>query len=152
MRPDPGAQDRRRQGGLHLRIVLEPDFHAVRAALTDALDGLDYLRLSEEERGRLEIVLAEALNNVVEHAAHAGGIELRIAGTGRALRCAVIDDGTPMEGEPPDRTTPPDPFRPGEGGFGCFLIRSLADDVRYVTRAGRNRLSFRIGLGEATLH
>ena len=149
MQPDCDcvAADRRRLGGLHLRIVLKPRFEAVRTALADALAGLGYLGLSEEERGTLEIVLAEALNNVVEHAARAGGIELRINGAGRTLRCAVIDDGAPMAGTVAERAVLPDPSIPGDGGFGCFLINALAEDVRYVTRAGRNRLSFCIGLG-----
>ena len=149
---DCAAADRRRLGGLHLKIVLEPRFEAVRTALADALAGLGYLGLSNEERGTLEIVLAEALNNVVEHAARAGGIELRINGAGRTLRCAVIDDGEPMTGTIAERAAPPDPFRLDEGGFGCFLIAALAEDVRYVSRAGRNRLSFRLPLEGATLH
>lgn len=149
---DCAAADRRRLGGLHLRIVLEPRFEAVRTALADALAGLGYLGISEEERGTLEIVLAEALNNVVEHAARAGGIELRINGAGRTLRCAVIDDGEPMHGTIEERAALPNPGLCGEGGFGCFLIAALADDVRYVTRAGRNRLSFRLDLGGPTVH
>ena len=154
MQPDGEVVSRncRRSGSLHLRLALDPAFPAIRAALADALEGLGYLRLSEEDRGTLEIVLAEALNNVVEHALHTGEIELRIAGTGRTLRCAVIDDGTPMEGGFEEKAAQPDPFAPHEGGFGCFLIAALADDVRYVTRAGRNRLSFRIALGGPTIH
>jgi serine/threonine-protein kinase RsbW len=33
-----------------------------------------------------------------------------------------------------------------EGGFGWFLIRELAKDVRYERVDGENRLSFRIAI------
>ena len=140
---------RRRAGGLHLRIVLSPDFHAVRDALADALEALRYLHLTEDERGTFEIVLAEALNNVVEHVPEADEIEVRIHGTGRRLRCMVTDDGTPLRCDPRPDPGPPQPWEPREGGFGCFLIDALAQDVRYAFIAGRNRLSFQIGLDAA---
>ena len=41
---------------------------AVREALKQLLDGLRPLQLDIEEAGTVELVMAEALNNVVEHA------------------------------------------------------------------------------------
>lgn len=41
---------------------------AVRKALKELLDGLAPLDLDIEEMGTVELVMAEALNNIVEHA------------------------------------------------------------------------------------
>lgn len=135
----PGA------GRLPLRLVLEADFHAVRRALVEALAAIAHLPLTEEERGTLEIVLAEALNNVVEHAPGACEIEVRIRCAGRTLRCTIIDDGAPAQADPWAHVARPCLREPSDGGFGCFLISALAREVRYASHEGRNHLSFRIG-------
>ena len=50
----------------HLEFESSPI--AVRTALGRIIDGLGPLSLDPEEIGTVEIVMAEALNNVVEHA------------------------------------------------------------------------------------
>ncbi len=142
----------RREGRLELRMIFPSDLIAVRTALGSALSGLRYLELSEEEGGTVELVLAEAMNNVVEHAYRDGSgvIELRVANSADGLFCEVLDDGKGMSGLPagtgPELEPPPPTDDMPEGGFGWFLIRSLARDLHYAREDGRNRLTFRIEL------
>lgn len=102
--------------------------------------------LAEAERTTAQIVLAEVLNNIVEHAyaGQGGRIDLTLSTGADGLRCVVTDCGEPMpSGRLPKGRSP----RPGDlpqGGFGWFLIRSLARDLRYSREGGRNELSFRL--------
>jgi serine/threonine-protein kinase RsbW len=103
--------------------------------------------LPAEVRGSAELVLAEALNNVVEHAyAHFPG-EIRIMMTRKDgdLRVIIEDDGMEM----PNYDMPEgilhhaaNPDGLSEGGYGWFLIRKLTKNLSYRRHGGCNRLSF----------
>ncbi|MCE6952495.1 ATP-binding protein [Cereibacter sphaeroides] len=134
------------------RISIDSEPMAVRAALAQLLDSLILRSLPVEDRDAAEIVLAEVLNNVVEHAYLSGRGEIEVAlqlSRGR-LTCEITDSGAPM----PDQRLPeggvPEPL-PGEplpeGGFGWSMIRALAKDLEYRRSDGLNRLSFRLGQG-----
>jgi serine/threonine-protein kinase RsbW len=118
-------------------------------ALRRLFDGQPLRLLSEDDRGTAEIVLSEALNNIVEHAyaAHRGQIEVCVRVVRGALICTVIDQGLPMPGEslpegrlPEVRGVEDLP----EGGFGWHLIRTLSSDLAYSRVNGRNELRFRL--------
>ncbi len=122
---------------------------AVREALEQASERLVLAGASVECRSRLELVLAEVLNNVVEHAyceTSVGLIELKIWSTVDGLACEVEDYGRPM----PDGVLPSG--KPAvleclrddlpEGGFGWLLIRELANELGYRRERGCNRLRF----------
>ena len=137
-----------------IRLVVEAEAEAVRAALLSVSEAL---RLPADEASTVEIVLAEAMNNVVEHA-YAGGpgrmtLELRAAPDG--LHCRLADRGRPLPkgrmplgGAMPAGVAAPDL---PEGGFGWFLIRQLAHGLRHRRVEGRggaeNRLTFRLSVG-----
>lgn len=102
--------------------------------------------LSAEAQSSVEIVLAEALNNVVEHA-YAG-----IAGGTIAIDCAYDGDGLSIvitdQGHPVPETLfkntktqvhSIDPQNLPEGGFGWGLIRELTHDVQ-VSRIGNTTM------------
>ena len=122
---------------------------AVRQALCALFDRLMAGRMSADARDTAQIVLAEALNNIVEHAyAQAPGeIELTIGVSARGLSCRIMDAGRPLPGVgvPAGGLAP---LRPGEdlpeGGFGWHLIRTLSEDLNYRREGERNFLSFRI--------
>ncbi|WP_371055170.1 ATP-binding protein [Rhodosalinus sp. K401] len=119
----------------------------VRTALGRVMAGLAPHLGDCAGRTATELVLAEVLNNVVEHA-HASDapcairVEVRVR-EGR-LDLSVSDDGRPMpggrlpEGQFPSLAGPKATLP--EGGFGWPLIHSLARDVRYRRRYGRNEL------------
>lgn len=102
------------------------------------------------DAGAVQIVLAEALNNIVAHAgcSEEDLIDIHLWKEPDAVGAEIVDPGRPMPGPLPD----PHPVDPEtlsvedlpEGGFGWCLIRSLADDLRYARENGQNHLSLRI--------
>lgn len=107
--------------------------------------------LAQPDRGTVEIVLAEVLNNIVEHAyacCPPGWIRLFLTPLDDGLACRVEDDGRPMpslvlpDGRLPD-ITDEDGLLP-EGGWGWALIRSLTAELVYERTARANRLTFRV--------
>ncbi|MET4100938.1 serine/threonine-protein kinase RsbW [Roseovarius sp. MBR-78] len=109
--------------------------------------------LPEAACGTVEIVLAEALNNIVEHAyagTDRGEIRLHARlGPGKLI-CTLSDRGAalPAQGLPEGRLPEIGPAQDTlpEGGFGWFLIRSLTRDIRYSRDAGGNRLTLSFDL------
>ncbi|SHJ53993.1 serine/threonine-protein kinase RsbW [Palleronia salina] len=135
-----------------VRVVLDGSPRTVRAALAVTLGALAPLRLSRDTIQSLELVLAEVMNNIVEHAyadVPSGRIELRVDLRNGALSCQTLDDGAPLP-----RGLVPDPPRPEpadapQGGFGWLLIKSLVSDLDYVRAGRRNRLRFRLPVVQA---
>jgi serine/threonine-protein kinase RsbW len=122
----------------------------VRLALGRINSSLAALGIGSDAMGRVELVLAEVLNNVVEHAyaQMCGEIALQLAQCDNALSCRVADGGCPMPGGqlPSGRLSLDEAAELPEGGFGWHLIRSLAEDLRYMHTGGQNVLTFRIPL------
>ncbi|MCK0151802.1 ATP-binding protein [Marivita sp. S6314] len=95
-------------------------------------------------RENILIALAEALNNVVEHAYAGqsfGAIALSIVGTPDALRLQITDWGRAMPGGSVPCPDAPDPDNHAEGGYGWFLIQTLMSEVRYHRSAGCNQVT-----------
>lgn len=156
---DPGADYADPSAEIHpasrtgFRHVFAAEPLAVRDALRRAVARFAR-QLSAEDAGTLELVLAEALNNIAEHAYAGlapGPITLTLRRTADALDCAIEDSGGALPGGTlPDGRMQPVADRPAdlaEGGWGWALIRALAQDIHYHREGGRNRLAFRILLG-----
>lgn len=127
---------------------------AVRRALDMVFDLLTPLALDVEEKSTVELVLAEALNNIVEHAYPppdmTGPIQVSIRHCKDGLHVRLRDRGRAM---PDDKrqSGKPDPCEIDladlpEGGFGWFLIQDLSRDVEYARIDGQNHLSLRIAV------
>jgi serine/threonine-protein kinase RsbW len=138
-----------------LRLIFPGTAEAVRKALMKMVSDLQQLDLDAEKIGSIELVVAEALNNIVEHAfAHRNGrIDLRLSTEKGGLYCAIEDDGLPMPGGRPPIGSPPDLNGDlqdlPEGGYGWFLIREITRDLGYERVENHNRLTFRIPVGDA---
>lgn len=138
-----------------LRIVLPSEVVAVRRALRQLEARLAPLDLNVEETGTLQIVLAEALNNIVEHAYEgtAGVVEIEVSRGESGLVFVITDRGREMpEGDVPLGKIPDypkDPEEMPEGGFGWFLIHDLTRELSYRRVDDRNLLTFRLALGAA---
>ncbi|MBV7408810.1 ATP-binding protein [Maritimibacter sp. DP1N21-5] len=138
-------------GGLHL---IFPAAHAsVRRALATVITVLRNAGVGPDACGMVELVLAEALNNVVEHAYEDRGyglIELETWRDGGSLRVRLCDDGLALpNGRIPAPTRASDPVDRcdlPEGGFGWSIIRDLTVDLRYRRDGARNELSFALPL------
>ncbi|WP_299285415.1 ATP-binding protein [uncultured Tateyamaria sp.] len=140
-----------------IRVCVQSSELAVRAALKELLAGLGPLDLDVEEIGTVELVMAEALNNIVEHAYPegdpAGPINIACKHATDGLHLTVIDEGRGM----PNGRTPlgqaanldVDFCDIPEGGFGWFLIKDLAKDVTYQRIAPQNRLTLRLAVAMA---
>ena len=133
---------------------LTSDPELVRGAIAHLLKGLDPLDLLQEEASIFELVVAEVINNVIEHAyanKPGGKIDILASPGPRGINCRITDQGAEMpDGKPPvgllhnlDCDTADLP----EGGFGWFLIGDLAKDLRYTRRDDCNHLSFRMAIG-----
>ena len=122
---------------------------AVRTALAEARKNWATEGLGEDMVTTAELVLAEALNNVVEHA-HAGRlggqVVLKTNFVDGALECVIRDDGVPMPGLKMPKGRLPDRGRGlrdlPEGGFGWYMIKSMTDGLAYERRGGWNQLDF----------
>jgi serine/threonine-protein kinase RsbW len=142
-------------GGGSMTLAVRADPSSVRAALVAAATCLANHGVGPDALGRVELVLAEALNNIVEHAlAGRPGSEICLTlrcGLPLWLACELRDDGLPMPGGrlPPGASPLPcgGAAQLPEGGFGWLLIRSLAEDLCYRREGVANVLSFRIRLG-----
>ena len=127
----------------------------VRAGLALVLSKLAPLSLSIDEKGTVELVLAEVLNNVVEHALATSPdstrIEVRGHHNGFGLHLLIIDQGAPMPlgtapvGLAPDLAVTRADLP--EGGFGWFMIHALAHDVHYARVDNANHLGIILQVG-----
>lgn len=128
-------------------LVIRAEPASVRAALLSITAVAPVRDLAPPQRHTVELVLAEVLNNVAEHAyaGAAGHVAITLIMLSDGLVCEVVDEGAPMpngalpEGRLPDADLP-------EGGFGWHLIRSLSRDITYRRQRGANRLGFTIPL------
>lgn len=127
---------------------------AVREALDKIFDALAQCSLEMEEKATIELVLAEVLNNVVEHAYPepdaTGKIDVSAEILSSGLAFEIKDYGHPMPdglaplGKQADLDVDFDDLP--EGGFGWFLIRDLAKDVIYQRVNDTNVLSLRLAI------
>ncbi len=136
------------------RIVISATMLDVRAGLRDLMACPLVHGLSEDCLGTTELVLAEALNNVVEHAyaQFSGEIEVELLRASDQLHFHIMDKGLPMPGaEPPAGHLPEVGAMEDlpEGGFGWFLIRSLSRDLVYRREGDLNLLSFGVSVDNA---
>lgn len=134
--------------------IFERSFRAealtVRDVLAELRPALPCSGTGPEACGTVELVLAEVLNNIAEHAGKgqkAGPrVVLRIVPSPDGLEISVTDNGRPLPGEavPEGRLPASDGALRDlpEGGFGWYLIRSLAAEIRYSRTGCDNHLRF----------
>jgi serine/threonine-protein kinase RsbW len=144
-----------------LRLTFAASCGDVRAALADLRSFLQGAGLSADACGTAEIVLAEALNNVAEHAyamSGSGTIQLEVTLMPGALAANITDEGAPLPGLCLPHARNPTPGKPAkdgagqdlpEGGFGWFLIHNLTSSLRYRRLDGRNHLHLGLDLTSA---
>lgn len=127
------------------------------AGIAQLSKGLEVQGLPPHKAADVKIALAEAINNVVEHA-YAGITPAEVQVHCRLhqnwLDILISDTGNPLPGfRVPDEV--PAPLGSSidelpEGGFGWFLIHKLTSDIRYERSDGCNRLSLRFDFPSLT--
>lgn len=118
----------------------------VRWALISLTRRLKGQLISEELVQKCELILAEIMNNIVEHALSGREnekISLRITASPESIESEVIDCGLAMPRETlpsGDMPTLSDKEALPEGGFGWYLIKSQTDNLVYERKNGHNIL------------
>lgn len=156
MTETPGHCDRE---GTHCRIApdgvllcdVQPTELGVRRAMQGLMGHLGGACDDDAWRARVEIAVTESLNNIVEHAFADGGmpmarrlIRIRCDTALDVIRVEIEDNGCPLPGGKlpaglaADLDVPVEDLP--EGGFGWFLIRSLANTICYCRTSGWNQL------------
>lgn len=134
------------------KVTLHGTPEAVRNGVATCMKNLASLNLDPEKLAVAELVMAETLNNIVEHAfcgqSSPGLVRLSCAYDGRYLSLNFKDAGSAL----PEHILPrPKQFEAfndiqslPEGGFGWGLIHELTDEVSFK-RVGRfNSLTLKI--------
>ncbi len=134
----------------HRRFVARDE--TTRHVLQDLIACLGQADVPPKAIANAELILAEILNNVVEHAyaGRAGLIELWLSAKTDGLVCNIADQGQPFPGGAmPKADLPPvsPPDNVPEGGFGWHIIRSLAVGLHYRRRGDWNLLTLEVPLG-----
>lgn len=126
----------------------------VRNALLKIAGILARLELSADDRSRIELVLGEVLNNVVEHACvdcPSSPIEVKIATAQHQITLEITDHGRAMPGNTPPMGKYADLACAlsdlPEGGFGWLLVRDICSDIRYERRNDVNILHLAMNVG-----
>lgn len=102
--------------------------------------------------GDITLVLAEALNNVIEHAYgddRKGDIAVKATLRARTLSMQIVDGGRPFHGPPEEVTLQTETYDVADmpdGGYGWFLIKSLTEDIHFSHSGGKNRLTLVVAL------
>lgn len=156
--PHDGSQDSQPSPLLAEKFEkkIPADYRWVRRAIHELEEVLHNAGISGEDVGSIAIVLAEALNNVVEHAlATTTGevITLVVRARSKSLLFEIRDRGRPMpKGRAPVGNHPMSEFNQfdplPEGGYGWFLIRELVQDLVYDRQDDENILFFRYRLSD----
>ncbi|MFV0332485.1 MAG: ATP-binding protein [Tropicimonas sp.] len=154
--PDEAGAAPADTGPRALRKTVGSTAEEVRQTLINVSEELGRLGVNQPDQDAIEVVLAECMNNVVEHAycqRPGRKFELKLLLTADSLFCRLEDHGQAMPGLmmpagglldlSPELDDLP------EGGFGWFLIRQLTSDLRYARANGLNTLSFQIPLGQS---
>jgi serine/threonine-protein kinase RsbW len=124
-----------------------------RALLAALMDDLGRIGVTARALRDAEIVLAEVLNNIVEHAyaGRGGWVEVTLRLAPGLVTVRLRDGGRRHSGPPPGapgrRAHQAAGRTPAEGGYGLPIVRALARRVRHARRERENRLELALPRG-----
>ncbi|MBV0913342.1 ATP-binding protein [Anianabacter salinae] len=138
------------------RCVFPATALSVRRVLENLMRDMRLAGFGADTCAELELLLAELMNNVVEHGrprAAPGILDVKLTASRRGVAVEVRDDGRPL---PPHLLCAPvlpagDAAGAAEGGYGWPLIHMLGEGLRHDRQAGWNvtALRLRSGVGAA---
>ncbi len=150
--PNPERRDVNLAKGLVLHeVTFDASVVTVREEIIHVINALAKHGATRHLLNSFEIVLAELLNNIVEHGYNqigSGPIELSVSHVGGKLRIKTFDKGAPLpdllipKGEMHDLTVETADLP--EGQFGWFLIRKLTRALTYHRDSAGNHFSMEI--------
>ncbi len=106
-------------------------------------NSLDSINISKTTLDKVELSLAEALNNIIEHAYQENynyPIDIEVRKKHKTLEIKLEDYGLPRKNlkKPVIEFDPDDIQNLPEGGFGLFLIETMMDENTYKYVEGKN--------------
>jgi serine/threonine-protein kinase RsbW len=137
---------------LRLQIAIKSVQTEVTNVATRITKWLTSHAVSPDVVGELELVMAEALNNVVEHGylySEDGEIDILVTLTNEFMTIKITDSGRKFDGPPPFKEMDVESFNfeeLPEGGFGWNLIHSMTDEVEFEFADQQNRLTLKRNL------
>jgi anti-sigma regulatory factor (Ser/Thr protein kinase) len=107
---------------------------------------LDHIKLSPRGTFRLELVLEEAVTNIVQYAYDEGDTEhditIALSCQGKMIQVEIRDLGLPFNPlQRPEVVLPSNLEDAHEGGLGIHLIRNYADECHYQRESNQNILT-----------
>ncbi len=113
---------------------------------------LKNFNVDKSTRDKVELCLAEALNNIIRHAYKNNPenlVNIKAEKSGNEIKIALVDYGIPRpaNAKPTLNFDPEDIENLPEGGFGLYLIENLMDENLYKTVAGKNILLLKKYIG-----
>jgi len=108
-----------------------------------------------ERIGELELIMEEILVNIIKYAysgREPGDVTISCSEDGGNLVMEISDSGIPFDllaAADPDVTTGID--ERSVGGLGIYLIKKLADDVKYQREENRNRVTLAVFKDRSTV-
>lgn len=127
---------------------------AVREALDNMNQHLRGFDIGDDDRALIELITAEVLNNIVEHAyadRTDGRITFWCCQDSESLHLKFEDEGFAMPGnsipESKKADTAVDLYDLPEGGFGWSMILESTNELAYRRDGQRNILTLRIPIG-----
>ena len=138
------------------RLHFDSNPIAVGDAIETIVESVAAFSPSPDALGAIEIVVAEVINNIIEHAYRNlsgnpievvvrridAGWAFHFTDRGDPLPCGELPSGQPQELRVPRDSLP-------EGGFGWLLIRKLTQNLRYRHDGSRNHLEFSVPWSES---
>lgn len=135
-----------------LELNIYSDLHEASDAVARVGKWLAHESVEQECIGDVTLVLAEALNNVIEHAygtEKSGDIQIKSTLRAQTMSVQIIDMGKPFDGPPDEVVLNAEKYELSEmpdGGFGWFLIKSLTEDIHFSHDGGKNKLTLVVAL------
>lgn len=125
-----------------MKCLISSELSHIRVAADALRQFAQEKQLDENISGQLELVLVEALNNIIEHAyqGKAGQpIEVEFSLVSDEIIMTLQDEGTTAPGAVTNKTMPDEQSLP-EGGWGLYLIQTLADRLEFSVKNGTNTM------------
>ena len=131
-----------------LLIPMEADIDGLEIARLQARQFLENNGVDEHALTAVELVLEEALSNILRYGYDAPGprdIAIDLQVDPGEVQVLVIDDAKPFDPLEVDALLLPDSLDDAQvGGLGLLMIRNTASRMSYERRDGRNRFSMAI--------
>ena len=146
------AINRRDNDPLLLSVKINPNPECVRKSIVEIARWLEDHNVAQSDIGDVEIVLAEALNNIVEHSGMKTPetINLVVEPLSVHILCRMQDSGIPSRNLIQIRQANPlcfaDSMDLPEGGFGISLIQAIATNIEYLPVKQGNLVRFSVPL------